>query len=208
MPPMINLLGLKYGRLVVISPAKSKNSKTLWNCKCECGNIVQVSSTNLRAGHTQSCGCLSKEILEQRNFKHGQTVGHQNTRTYTCWIDMRRRCYNPKNKEYHNYGGRGVSVCSEWASFEQFLSDMGECPTDHTLDRLDVNGDYCLQNCRWSTRRQQSRNKRTNTIIIHNGQSKPLVEWLEYFGITWGTYNKRRKRGWTKLRAATTPKLV
>ncbi len=208
MSTLIDLIGLKYGRLIIISRAQNKGRKVYWNCRCSCGNVVQVSSNNLRHGGTRSCGCIVKEILNNRNHKHGHSAGHRNTKTYASWIDMRKRCCNPKNKEYPNYGGRGIKVCQEWDNFKRFLSDMGECPDGHTLDRLNVNDDYCLQNCRWATRSQQSRNKRTNTIITHLGESRPVVEWLEYFGITWGTYHKRRKRGWSKLRAATTPKLV
>ena len=167
MGTLINLIGQKFGRLTVIERMpnikKKKEQIVLWKCKCECGNEVTVKSIDLRRGHTKSCGCLKMEMAGKQSIKHGKT----NTRLYGVWKNMRERCSNPNNKNYKNYGGRGVNVCKEWDNFLDFYNwailngynkdaKRGEC----TLDRIDVNGNYEPKNCRFVSMKIQNRNRR------------------------------------------------
>ena len=156
-----NLIGLKFGKLNVINhDGNSKsNSGNYWICQCDCGNICSINGKYLKAGDTKSCGCLVTDILIKRNTTHDKS----NTREYHAWSNMRRRCYDVKNKHYDNYGGRGIIVCDRWRhSFENFYEDMGDCPEGMTLDRINNDGLYCKENCKWSTRIDQNNNTRVN----------------------------------------------
>ena len=161
----IDLTGKVYGRLVVVEEAgRNSKGKILWKCKCNCGNETIVIGENLKSGATQSCGCYRKEIEVVASVTHG--LSHSNgkiNRLYSIWIDMKKRCNNTKNKEYKNYGGRGIKVCQEWASeymaFHEWAINNGYSK-ELTLDRIDVNKDYGPENCKWSTWLEQGRNKR------------------------------------------------
>lgn len=149
------LVGRVYGRLTVIKRAGTdKSGHAIWHCTCSCGKGRKVSASNLKSGHTRSCGCYAKEVIT----KHAM----HNTPTYHSWRSMIQRCTNPNSKDYLNYGGRGITVCPEWlGSFERFLADMGKRPNKRkTLDRIDVNKGYCKDNCRWATAKTQAQNKR------------------------------------------------
>ena len=191
-----NLVGMKFGRLTVMdreSP-KSKKAKGLWVCKCECGNVIKVNTSDLKSGNTTSCGCKRKETLRQLRTKHGES----NTRLYNVWSDMKKRCYNTKNVDYKNYGGRGITVCDEWMDFQNFYewaiangydetAPRGQC----TIDRIDVDGCYEPENCRWVDRYIQMNNKRNNRILTYNGESHTLAEWSEIGNIP---YNSEKSR--------------
>ena len=156
-----SLLGQKFNRLTVVSLAFTKKL-AYWNCICECGNTKVVRSTSLRNGHTGSCGCLNK----QKITKHGEA---HKTVEYHTWLNIIYRIKNTKSKIYSNYGGRGIGISNEWLnSYETFLSDMGRKPTpQHSIDRIDVNGDYCKENCRWATSVEQCNNRRSNIKVQH-----------------------------------------
>jgi hypothetical protein len=159
-----DITGQVFGRLTVIEEAgKDKNKCVLWLCQCICGNDVTVRGASLRNGHTSSCGCLRMDRVMEEVVTHGHCIAGKKTPEYTVWASMIDRCYNPNKENYPHYGGRGITVCEEWReNFEQFLSDMGTRPSlEYTLDRIDVNGNYCKNNCRWVTRLIQSRNQRT-----------------------------------------------
>ncbi|MCA9340178.1 MAG: AP2 domain-containing protein [Candidatus Saccharibacteria bacterium] len=147
---------------------KSKTGRSYWLCLCDCGGNTIVDASNVRRGHIKSCGCLSREI----RITHGMT----GTPTYNGWSSMIQRCTNPDNPAYYRYGGRGIAVCSKWMRFEGFLDDMGERPeNDLSLDRIDVDGDYCKKNCRWATAEEQARNIRArNHVTGVNG-----VQWYK-----------------------------
>ena len=173
-----NQIGIKYGRLTVleyfgikVSPCGTKNE--LYNCGCECGNEKIVMIKNLRKGNTKSCGCYKAETSSRNGYqiKHGHNKKRKTSLTYISWQRMKQRCTYIKDKNYDIYGGRGIKVCHRWInSFENFLQDMGERPSKlHSIDRIDPNGNYEPNNCRWTTMKEQQNNRRNNK---RNAKSK------------------------------------
>jgi hypothetical protein len=155
----IDLTGQRFGRLVVARRAPSAASHARWLCSCDCGAESVVESRQLRSGHTRSCGCLQRDTASELSRTHGHTVAR--SAEYSTWLALRDRCSNPRNRSFRNYGGRGISVCARWDSFENFLSDMGQKPSRlHSIDRVDVNGNYEPTNCRWATAAEQNQNTR------------------------------------------------
>ena len=154
---LIDLTGMKFGRWTVLAlhPKRTRLRRAIFLCRCDCGSEHLVQGASLRGGWSQSCGCVAQEL----KTKHGQAKGNR-TRVYVCWANMRQRCSNPNNIGYSNYGGRGITVCERWQTFENFLADMGHPPRGKSLDRIDVNGNYEPSNCRWATSFEQARNKR------------------------------------------------
>ena len=151
-----NILGRKFGRLVALKLVGTRKYCAMWLCKCDCGNEKIVNGYNLRNGNTKSCGCLHKEKMT--NKKHGMTE----TPEYNSWIGMKDRCYNPNNKEYDYWGGRGIKVCDEWLhDFATFYNHVGSKPgPEYSIDRINNNGNYEPGNVRWATALEQSNNKR------------------------------------------------
>src|SRR5215471_10121497 len=152
MPNFIDLTGKRFGRLLVLRISPRKGLKVKWFCGCECGRTKDVFSCNLQLGYTQSCGCLQKERTSARKNAHHMSY----TKEYRAWIGAKNRCYNFKDKSYHHWGGRGITVCERWRnSFRNFFADMGKAPANTSLDRIDVNGNYTPENCRWATQKIQ-----------------------------------------------------
>lgn len=206
---MMDLTGYKYGRLVVVGFShKNKHGQPCWSCVCQCGGTSTPAAQDLRRGSTKSCGCQIKLSLVLANTTHGHTKDGKASPENTAWQSMRARCSNPNRKDYARYGGRGVAVCDRWReSFENFLVDMGPKPTpQHSLDRINVNGNYEPGNCRWATMEEQARNKRTNVIVEWNGKKKTVVEWAEQVGVNYITlWHRIVKRGWPINEAMTRP---
>lgn len=166
-----------------------------WICQCDCGEWRVISGIKLRGGDQVSCGCFNRETVRTRNLTHGQC----RTPLYSRWTDMHTRCYNPKWKQYADYGGRGIEVLEPWkSSFEAFAADMGEPPTpQHQLDRIDNEGPYCKENCRWVTLKANQRNKRSNHTLEYNGESHITIEWEELLSLPKGAIWKRMHRGYS-----------
>lgn len=163
----IDLTGQRFGKLVALSPARVLHGRRGWTCACDCGASTTVSTLNLRADKTKSCGCLRREacsaIAIEHNFRHGHNTTAHKTPTWNSWNAMLKRCRQPAHTSYSSYGGRGITVCERWLDFRAFLADMGERPDGRTLDRVNVNGNYEPSNCRWATRSEQQRNKRCHS---------------------------------------------
>ena len=189
--------GERFGRLVVLwmIPNERRFGSVVWQCRCDCGRSASVASTNLVRGTTKSCGCIVAEVNKQRSGTHGK----KKTPEYSTWARMKDRCNNPKNDKFKHYGGRGIKVCERWMeSFADFLADMGPRPSkDHSIDRRDVNGNYCPENCEWATREQQMRSRRTTQHFTVDGVTKTLAEWSRETGIKSRTITGRIAYGWT-----------
>jgi len=192
-----DLTGQVFGYLTVKSFSGRKRKVSFWQCQCSCGNVCEVRSGNLKNGHTNSCGCFKSAI----NTTHGGSRLCE----YRIWNLMRQRCSNKNLKTFKHYGGRGITVCERWRnSFDAFLDDMGRRPSEkHSIDRIDNNGNYEPGNCRWTTQRQQSRNKRTNRKILFNGLLLSVIEWCEITGVSKNCLLTRLNRGWSVEQALT-----
>lgn len=201
MPKKLNLLGQKFGRLTVISQAPNRGKLTQWKCICSCGSIVFVDTQSLRKGHTKSCGCLRYDFPKSFNTIHGQS----SSPIYRIWSGMRKRCNNKNCHQYKDYGGRGVSVCKEWSNNFKAFYDWAihnGYKQGLTIDRIDVNGNYCPSNCRWVNMKAQNRNKR-NTIRV-NGESLSVI--CERLNLNYYTIHSRiAKLGWSIEKALNTP---
>jgi hypothetical protein len=196
-----DLAGQRFGRLLVIdrAPSRPPRAGAVWRCRCICGGTKDVFSHDLivgaKRGQDISCGCSKRT--------HGRT----DTNEYFVWTGMLARCLNPSNKSYFRYGGRGIAVCARWReSFENFFADMGERPSQrHTLDRIDNDGPYSPENCRWATHSEQARNRRSTRRLTHQGTTQSVTDWSEQVGIQAGTILARLRKGWAVDRALTAP---
>lgn len=201
-------IGARFGHLTIIEDlglqfADKCNRRTV-KVRCDCGSIRIVTLKQLKAGNNKSCGCTRSSS----HIRHGHTAKGKTSPTYHIWASMIKRCTNPNSHDWGLYGGRGIMVCSEWALFENFLTDMGEKPEGLTLDRIDPNGNYCPENCRWATLSEQARNKRNSFKITFKGITLPLFDWAERLGLKPTCLQQRLgKLGWSIEMALTTPQL-
>lgn len=198
--PAIDMTGRKINMLTVLYRAQSKNGRTMWHCKCDCGNEVDVCYSHLKKGQ-YSCGCATKERIRKSKTVHGGT----NTRLFRTWTLMKQRCYKPYHKSYSDYGGRGISVCKEWfddfGKFREWAlkngynesAKFGQC----TLDRIDVNGNYEPNNCRFVGMKTQCNNRRNNVVLSYKDETHTIAQWSELLGIPYDTLYKRFEYGWT-----------
>jgi hypothetical protein len=205
MPPLVDLTGKKFKRLLVMKMVERTSKVTYWECLCECGNITILPMGALRSGHTSSCGCLRYDANKGKipsNKRHGISK----TPIYYAWANMLKRCTDPKNDQYYNYGARGIKPCEKWMTCEGFLEDMQESYSKGlTLDRLDNDKGYSKENCKWSTLTEQANNKRNNTIVEFRGETERLIYFLEKYNIKRHQYYSRIKIGWSVEDALTKP---
>ena len=198
--------GHRYGRLTAIKvDHKDKNNRWHWLCKCDCGNYAVAAGDSLTKGLTRSCGCLAKEVLKSGDVRREH--GMCGTRIYRIWKQMKTRCLNKNTPDYKKwYGGRGVTVCDEWRNdFKTFYdwAISNGYREDLTIDRIDSNGNYCPENCRWVDLKTQARNTRQNHLITYNGETHCLVEWAEILGVNVQVLRSRVYSGWDDERIIT-----
>lgn len=192
-----DLSGQKFGILkAIIFYRRHKSRKSIWLCICECGSITVVFACDLKRGHTRSCGCLAKS--------NSKTHGMMYYPEYNAWEGLKNRCDNPSGQDFKDYGGRGITYQDTWKKFENFYADMGPKEVGTSIDRIDNNGNYTKENCRWATPKQQANNKRNNRFITWKGETKTLQQWADHIGINQSVLCRRLKY-WTIERALTEP---
>ena len=178
----------------------------MWKCQCQCGNIKITKAALVKSGKTRSCGCLRKEMRAAKNLKHGHSRVGAISAEYVAWQNMHARCENPSSDKYKHYGGRGIKVCERWGDFENFLADMKMRPTpQHSVGRIDNEGDYEPTNCEWQTLSEQRRNMRSNRWITFCGDTLCLEAWADRTGINSATIDWRLRNGWSLERSLTQP---
>jgi hypothetical protein len=195
------MIGKVFGRLTVIAEAERlKKYERRFVCRCACGGEKTVTRQNLVGGGTSSCGCLKREMLLQRNAKLA-THGMSKTSEYLAWINIHRRCGDPKDKAYGRYGAVGIRVCKRWRTFENFISDMGMKPTpEHQIERRKNSQGYSPGNCYWATTKAQSRNKSSNVEVVYGGESMVLRDACSRAGLNYWTVWSRIDKGWPPKR--------
>lgn len=195
MPPRLDLTGRKFGRWKVLNFSHmNRHKNTCWLCECECGKRNTVIGTSLTRGHSKSCGCFFRDEVKRRNTTHALS----NTNLHGTWNHMRDRCCNPKHAQYKYYGGRGITVCDEWR--KDFLSFYNWAMANGygeglTIDRIDNDGNYEPNNCRWATRKEQMNNTSRNIIVFYNAEEMTLQRLCELSGIPYSTLYKRYYKG-------------
>lgn len=199
----LELAGQKHNKLTVLEKVGRNEIGVLWSCTCECGNVVVVAATHIKRGRVKSCGCLKVEFGRNK-------ATHRDTKSkeYTTWCAIKKRCLNPNDSAYKNYGGRGITICDRWRdSYEDFLSDVGRAPSKHySIDRIDNSGNYEPGNVKWSTMLEQSLNRRNTKYLTYNGTTKTVRECSEATGIPAPTIYNRLRRGWPDERLFDEPK--
>lgn len=217
MSKFIDMTGQRYGRLVAVSIfGRDRHKKILWNFVCDCGKEHIAAGESVRQGKIVSCGCFRDENFAKRNTVHGFSRRYgKRKRIHKIWTAMIARCKYVKDERLNKwYISKGIKVCDRWSEFKNFLEDMGDSYDSHaekfgerntTIDRIDSKGNYCKENCRWATWKEQMNNHGYNTHIRFNGETKNLHEWAELFGIKPGTLSDRLRYGWTIEKALTKP---
>lgn len=196
---MEDLTGKRFGRLTVVCLDRYEETShsTRWKCVCDCGKEKSILASCLKTGNTTSCGCYSSEQKSKRSKTHG--VGNE-SRLYRIWSSMKSRCYSEADRNYKRYGARGITICPEWrsdfAAFQSWAIENGYSD-DLSIDRINNDGPYSPENCRWTTKKTQNNNRRTNIYISYNGETHTLAEWAEITGINAATLAARKRNGWS-----------
>lgn len=201
---MKNIIDKKYGRLTIVEEEKDEYGNIYYICKCDCGNTKTIRKSSIIGGKTKSCGCLGREDRVRRG-RENKTHGLTKTRFYHIWRNMKGRCYNSKHNEYKNYGAKGIIVCDEWHTFENFMNDMYEDyvafeeingKDSATIDRISPSENYCKENCRWQTQQQQARNRSNNISVVVDGiEYITLAELAEAHDLKYQTVAQRYRIG-------------
>ena len=198
-------VGQKFNKFTILEfNGKHKSGHLTALCKCDCGNIRTISLSDLKLNRSKSCGCIRKEAKQLFKKDHGMT----NTKEFKTWAGIKIRCYNKNYKSYNYYGGKGVTMCNRWLnSFRNFLEDMGFAPTNkHSIDRIDSNGNYEPNNCKWSTLIEQANNKSNNKFYEYNGEIKSVPYFSRKYNIPMGRLYERLKAGYSIKDAIEQPK--
>lgn len=199
-----DIAGGEYGRWRVIRFITIRDRVAYWWCRCRCGRGGLISGHHLRSGQSLNCRRCRDRAAGDTHRIHGES-GKNRTWEYNSWCSMHSRCSNPAHSRYRNYGGRGISVCERWRSFENFLADMGRCGKGMTLDRRDNDGNYEPGNCRWATARQQVLNRSNAIFLTMGSETMHVSTWSEQVGIPASLLRQRKKAGWSDEKALTTP---
>lgn len=203
-----DLTGREFNRWKVLGFAGWDSTKTaLWNCVCKCGTERVVNGRNLKGNKSRSCGCIKAEKAIERLGKLYDGIPSVYRREYGIWVNMKQRCNNPNASMYSVYGGRGIKVCDRWnESFDAFLDDLGPVPSDdHSIGRIDNNGDYEPGNCEWQTDDEQYNNKQSSVRIAWNGVTKTATQWSRELGVPTSRIKYRIDKGWNAESALTMP---
>lgn len=190
MVAFIDMIEKSFNNWTVIGPYEKRDTRFFWKCRCICGTERYICGTKLRSNKTKSCGC-KKISGTGRKSKHGM----YKTREYSIWRKMKNRCLSKKSDHYNNYGGRGITICNRWLEFANFYEDMGSAPNNYSLDRIDVNGNYCKENCKWSSQIEQKNNKRNTVYATLNGVTKPVSYWAKELKIPSTTIKNNIENG-------------
>lgn len=194
-----NLIGQRFGRLTVqaLDKYEPTSHSTRWVCRCDCGKEKNVLASCLKSGAVMSCGCYSSEEKSKRSKTHG--FGNED-RLYRIWSGMKSRCYSKYDRNYQRYGARGIEICQEWRidfiAFRTWAISNGY-KDDLSIDRIDNDGPYSPENCRWATRKAQNNNRRTNVYLTYKGETHTAAEWAEITGIKEATLVMRKRNGWS-----------
>lgn len=192
-PTREDITGKRFGRLTVICfDHNDHHHNSYWLCECDCGNRTVVTRGGLTSGNTTSCGCYNRERVRESTTTHGLS----RTPLYKVWRDIRTRCENENNSAYHRYGGRGIRICEKWHDFENFKNwaDSSGYDVGLTIDRIDNDGDYCPENCRWVDWSVQGNNRSTNRLVEYKGQVHNIMEWSKTLGVNYSTLRGRINR--------------
>ncbi len=198
-----DLTGQRFTRWTVVERGAKRATHSYYLCRCDCGEEREIRGSALKGGKSTSCGCLRDELVADRSKTHGKVGSPE----YNAWRSMIKRCHVPTTSHYHNYGGRGIKVCERWReSFEDFYADMGDRPgPGYSLDRIDNDGDYEPDNCRWATAKQQLRNTRVTHFLTHGGKTMCIADWAKELGTTPVTICARLRYGWPVERVLSEP---
>ena len=191
--------GDKFNRLTAVKfDHRDKYGYQHWLFKCSCGKEKAIKASDVKSGHTKSCGCLQRERIVAKSITHGMS----NTREYDIWVSMKQRCLDKNSYAYKSYGGRGITICKNWIKFENFFEDMGKKPVGTSIDRIDNSKGYSPENCRWATRTQQNNNTRSNHLLTYKSKTMTMAQWARETGINYGTLICRiNKYNWSIKRA-------
>lgn len=200
----LNILGQRYGRLIAIAPAPPNGRRTIWKFLCDCGTEKLLNLDPVRDGRTASCGCLQREDIAARSITHGHSTGRKISRELKSYTHAKSRCFNPNDEKFPQYGGRGITMCSEWVNdAAKFISDMGPCPPGLTIDRINPNGNYEPGNCRWATSHQQARTRTDNVLVEYQGATMVLKDYAALVGVNYKSLHARLKYKGNTLEQAT-----
>lgn len=201
-----DLMSQRFHYLTVLGFGGTRRNKVSdWFCKCDCGKVTKVRAGDLKSGRVKSCGCFRIDRTKETNSTHGHARVRNKSSTYSTWAGIIQRCRNPKNCSYREYGGRGISYCKRWKSFENFLKDMGIRPEGMSTNRIDNDGNYCKENCRYAEPKEQANNCRNSRFLTFDNKTQTISQWAQELDMHQVTLWHRINRGWSIEQALSKP---